>query len=421
MINSISANKKFYLPIIVLLSWLIFTIISFAYGPYDYDLINPIQFYLYLLLIHLFLFFGYKKGLKSRGRNFKININYVKLIKRLVIVVFYYNLIKLIFHGGGAINAFETFYDASLSYEKNVSGHFSGVFSYADMIFYPIYMIAITNVIVNYKLIPGLYRFYFYFLIALPILSAIGSATRSGIVQTIIISTAGILLAILRNNILITRRMKFVMFFVVGFLLFLFLGYTSLLVTSRGGIGLNNLITGDPPRDDFFLNEHVSPEFQLLITSISFYISHSYYRLNKAMDMPFEGIGFGFSNSVFIINNIEKFTGWSGLSDISYGIRLDRSDGNGDFGVFWSTFYTWIASDVTFPGVLIVVFFIGYFFSLALKDSTSFNNPLAISTFCLLFYVIFHFAFNNPFQDGQGVATYFLIPMLWYVTRKNNV
>jgi len=159
-------------------------------------------------------------------------------------------------------------------------------------------MIVITNLIVNYKLISGLYRFYFYFLIALLILSAVGSATRSGIVQMTIISVAGILLSIFRNNILITRRMKILMFFVVGFMIFLFFGYTSLLVTSRGGIGLNNLITVDPPRDDFFLNEYVSPEFQLVITSISFYISHSYYRLNKAIDMPFEGIGFGFSNSI---------------------------------------------------------------------------------------------------------------------------
>jgi len=126
---------NFYLPIILLLSWLIFTIISFAYGPYHYDLINPIYFYLYLLLIHCFLFSGYKVGLKSRGRDFNINISYIKLIKCLSIASFYYNFIKLIFHGGSASNVLETFNDASLSYDKNISGQFSGIFSYMDMIF----------------------------------------------------------------------------------------------------------------------------------------------------------------------------------------------------------------------------------------------------------------------------------------------
>jgi hypothetical protein len=412
-------NNKLYLPINILLFWLAFTVLSFAYGPYDYDVVNPVYFYLYLSLIHLFLFFGYRVGLKSYGRDFKFNVNYVKLMKRLIIIVFYYNLARLILSGGSALNILETFSDASLSYSKNISGQFSGLFfAYVDIIIYPAYMVVITNSIVNYRLIPRLYKIYFWFLIFLPIFSAIGSATRSGIVQTTIVSLAGILLAIYKKNLVLTTRRKVIALFASGFIIFLFLAYTSLLVSSRGGIGLNNLVTGDPPRDDFVLNRYLSPELQLVVTSISFYISHSYYRLNSAMNMPFEGVGFGFSNSVFVMDNIEKITGWHGLSDISYGIRLDKLDGNGDFGVFWSTFYTWIASDFTFPGVLIVIFFIGYFFALAFKDSLSFDNPLAISVFCLLFYFIFHFAFNNPLQDGQGLSTYLLLPIAWVLTRK---
>ena len=136
------------------------------------------------------------------------------------------------------------------------------------------------------------------------------------------------------------------------------------------------------------------------------------------MNLPFEGLGLGFTNSYFVMNNIEKMTGWSGLKDISYGLQLDKNVGVGSYGLYWSTFYTWIASDFTFFGTGIVVFLIGYNFSLALKDSINFLNPLSVTVYCLLFYFIFHFAFNNPLQDGQGITTYLFFPVVWLIYRK---
>jgi hypothetical protein len=135
--------------------------------------------------------------------------------------------------------------------------------------------------------------------------------------------------------------------------------------------------------------------------------------------MPFKGIGFGLSNSYFVMDNIESITGWSGLKKISYGVRLDSQVGAG-YGLYWSTFYTWIASDFTFPGTIVVIFFIGYYFSLALKDTLYYQNPLSVTVFCILFYFIFHFAFNNPLQDGPGLTCNLLLPLIWGILRKRN-
>jgi hypothetical protein len=137
------------------------------------------------------------------------------------------------------------------------------------------------------------------------------------------------------------------------------------------------------------------------------------------MNLPFKGLGFGLTNSYFVMDNIEQLTGWSELKEISYGVRLDKEIGS-NYGLYWSTFYTWIASDFTFPGTIIVVFFIGYFFSLAMKDSLYYSNPLSVTVFCTLFYFIFHFAFNNPLQDGPGLTTSFFTPLIWFILRKRN-
>lgn len=412
-------QKKIYSPIIFLLSWLGFTIFTFSFGPYYYKLTNPFVFYTYLILIHLFLFLGYKRGLRSNGRGCQFNINYLSFVKTALLISIGYNIVKLIYTGGGnIINFGSTFNDATTSYMNNVSGQNVTVFSYIDMIFYPIYLIAITNAIFSYKYLLKPYKICLYVLVMLPILTSIGSATRSGIVQIAMITMAAFLLAVYKKNIIVNRRQKIIISTLVIISVIGFLSYSSLLVSSRGGSYFDNALTGDPPRDDFFVTRYASPEVQLVVDSISFYISHSYFRLNEAMNMPFEGLGFGFSNSVFLINNIEKLTGWSGLNEISYGVRLDRGDGVGNYGLYWSTFYTWIASDFTFPGTIIVVFFIGYFLSLALKDSLYFSNPFSVTVFCLLFYFIFHFAFNNPLQDGQGITTYLLLPIIWFISRK---
>jgi len=416
--SSASSINKIYFPIVFLLSWLGFTIFVFSFGPYTYNITGAGYFYTYLLLIHLALFIGYKVGLKSHGRLLRFKVNYLKTIEGVIVLSACFNILKLMFNGGAVGNVIETFNDASLSYEKNITGHFASVFTYLDMIFYPIYVVAITNAITNYKNLRFQYRIFTVFLLMLPVFSSIGSATRSGIVQATMIIFSAILLSIYKRKIILTMRRKVIAILAIILAAIAFIAYNSLLVTSRGGISLYNLVTGDPPRDDFILNEFISPEFQLIIASISFYISHSYYRLNKAMDLPFEGLGLGFTNSVFIMSNIERLTGWNGLFEISYGIRLDREDGVGDFGLFWSTFYTWIASDFTFPGVIIIIFFIGYFFALSLKDSLLQDNPLSIATFCVLFYFIFHFSFNNPLQDGQGLATYFFLPLFWFFSRK---
>ena len=412
-------QHKIYLPIILLLSWLGLTLFTFFFGPYEYKLTNPAIFYIYLFFIHLALFMGYKRGQKSLGREMRNKFNYTKFIKVTIIVSLLYFVVKLIMDfGGDAQNFTKTFNDASNTYE-NSSLNNSNIFSYLDMLFGPISIIAITNTIFSYNNLPKRYKYSVYILIIFTIASSIGSATRSGIVQIAIISMAAFSLGIYKKNIILKYRHKVALWFFVISLVVGFLAYSSLLAATRGGgLIVNNPLTKEPPKEDFYLYKITSPIMHPLINNISFYISHSYYNLNQALNLPYKGLGFGLSNSYFIMNNVEKITGWSGLKDISYGVRLDKQAGIGGYGLYWSTFYTWIASDFTFPGTIVLIYIMGYFLSLALIDSINFPNPLSVTVFCTLFFFIFHFAFNNPLQDGRGLTTYLILPIIWLIFRR---
>jgi len=251
--------------------------------------------------------------------------------------------------------------------------------------------------------------------------SAIGAATRGQLAQIIMLSFAALILAIYQKNIVFRHYHKALMLFFAACVLIGFFAYSNYLIKTREAIdSAVNPITVERSNANYFLYKITPENLHPLINSTSFYVSHSYYQLNKALNLPCKGLGFGLSNSYFIMRNIEKVTGWSGLENISYGRRLDKEIG-ASYGLFWSTFYTWIASDFSFPGTIIVVFFIGFLLSLALKDALFCLNPLAVTSFCTIFHFIFHFPFNNPLQDGSGLTTCFVIPVIWLISRKSDL
>lgn len=51
------------LPLIIMLSWLLFTVFLFVYGPYEYDISNKAQLYTYLTVVHIMLCLGYFAGM----------------------------------------------------------------------------------------------------------------------------------------------------------------------------------------------------------------------------------------------------------------------------------------------------------------------------------------------------------------------
>jgi len=157
--------RKFYFPIIFLLSWLGLTIFIFIFGPYRYKITNSFIFYTYLFLIHISLYLGYVRGQRSFGREMRVKFDYYKFVEITVIISLFYFIAKLILTFGGDVRHFsDTFRNASKSYISSTLKH-SNLFSYLDIFFAPISLIAITNTIFNYKNLRKQFRYSVYILI----------------------------------------------------------------------------------------------------------------------------------------------------------------------------------------------------------------------------------------------------------------
>jgi hypothetical protein len=70
--------------------------------------------------------------------------------------------------------------------------------------------------------------------------------------------------------------------------------------------------------------------------------------------------------------------------------------------VYWSTFFTHPASDISFPGVVVLMALIGYLFGSSWRDTLTRGDPLACTVFFYLCILVFYLPANNQlFQGGE--------------------
>jgi hypothetical protein len=105
---------------------------------------------------------------------------------------------------------------------------------------------------------------------------------------------------------------------------------------------------------------------------------------------------------------------------MSYPKRIEE-EGWDALGL-WSSIYPWIASDVSFPGTIAVVFLIGRLFALAWFDALSGRNPFAYGMLAQFAIMLFYFPANNQTsQFGEGFTAFWAILVAWLITRNGKL
>jgi hypothetical protein len=158
---------------------------------------------------------------------------------------------------------------------------------------------------------------------------------------------------------------------------------------------------------------------QVGVLGLTGYLSHGYYALYLALDKPFVPM-FGVGNSFFLFRQAARLLDRPSIMDMPYPLRVQAADGWDAYGL-WGTIYPWIASDVSFPGTILIVFAIGRLFALTWLDTLRGENPFAVVMFAQFLIMLFYFSANNQcLQDGEGVATFWSTLLIWYCTRRTS-
>lgn len=140
------------------------------------------------------------------------------------------------------------------------------------------------------------------------------------------------------------------------------------------------------------------------------YFTQGYYGLSLAFQVPFKWTFF-LGNARGINSMVSAlFPSVPDLITETYPVRAGALFGY-DGLAHWYTIFSWLASDFTFFGALIIMYLVARLYAKTIIDSVEGKNPLAFSVFVLLnIGYIFLVANNQLFiQRGEALATIVLV------------
>ena len=160
--------------------------------------------------------------------------------------------------------------------------------------------------------------------------------------------------------------------------------------------------------------------FGRAVIALAGYLTQGYYGLSLALEQPYAPT-YGLGGSQFLARVGSRLTGSSRFEDRPYPMRVERSDGWDAYGL-WSSFYAWVASDVTFPGVLVLMALIGRLLAMSWLDTLEGSNFFAVGAFAVLTLMVVYLPANDQLLSSAESAVGFLgLLALWLWTRSGAV
>jgi hypothetical protein len=409
-----------FAPLLFFSVYLAATVLLFAYGPWRWPVRNPLQLYSFLFYSQVALFFGYCVGALRRPRGYYAPWSANTLIAFSLIV----NLLLLVptsLSRTGSIvpNLIEGLRNPGavyyLKFERGAAG--GNLVEYIRILLAPILTIYFPLAIffwprISRKLQVGTF-FVTFWLAAVWI--AIG--TNKGVADLLLLLPWLLWASNLSGIFKLGRTFKLVLaggavtLFILFFVIFTN-GFISR--TDGGNYSLEYLgATVDPQHPMVrLLPSNVSAG----AVALSSYITQGYYGLSLSLQVPFLP-NYGIGNSMFLYKNAAELLNNPDLETRPYPLRLQQYGWDGY--LYWSSIYPWIASDVTFPGTILVVALIGYLFARTWLETVYTRNPFAIAVYAQFSIMLFYFSANNQlFQNGEGVFGFLGLLCLWLVSRR---
>ena len=413
------------LPIIFFIVYLNSSVFLFAFGPWDWPVKDGTKLYVFLTFAHAALFLGYFSAAFSKSGKY-----YGKLkVQHIVLVSLILNLFLLLptslFRSGSVIPNIEAglanpgeMYRISLEMRRQGGG----VIEYVRIILSPILSLLMPLTFFYWGKLKPIVRYLsvFSMLFFLAIYVAIG--TNKAIADFILLFPCIILAGYFSGRLQFSRRRLIIIAVLVVFAFGSFFSFFSATMVSRMGTVENvatlPVLNLSADLENFTLKPLPDQVKNPAVALIN-YFTQGYYGLYLSLEKPFVPM-FGVGNSIFLYFNAMKINGMKEMKEMPYPMRLgeDGWDGMGQ----WSTIYPWIASDVSFPGTILVVFMIGYVFALSWIDTLKGSNPFAVAVFAQFLIMLFYFPANNQvMQSGENLFGFYGLLVVWLYTRKKYI
>ncbi len=398
------------LPLFIWVAFSLLTIACYEYGvfffTYNVTGISKLILYLYLFLVHVFFIFGYRRGtrspmVKQEPLNLFKKNQLIGIVTIGVTLFLFFSFLNLLRSGVSFSSSFSDLNYARRNWIQSQGGlknHFFFILSISIIPYVSISTTYWNNISKRKKLLLILLVLFY-------ISEGVRGGSRSGIYSIFTIFFIGILSAIISMRIKMYLR-KFAILTCI--LMLLFLSYCTKVRVSRNRTttsGYVRQLLTVPEYSKTIKREH--PFLSILpdwlgpgVISATYYLGHGYDGLARCLEKPFKGVGWGMGSSTVVLRNMSRFLKDDDIYNLSYFYRLQKEDGFPKS--LWITMYPWIASDFTFTGSIVFLYFLGWLLGASWMSSLKFYDPAAAICLTIIFSTMMHC--HNNFSTGDYVS-----------------
>ena len=415
-------------PLLFFQVYLSITVWLFFYGPWPWEVGQPVLLFVYLVAAQVCIAAGYLLAWRRVGGEVALparieseTVDGIAFLKVALTVTAVLALPSSMSRTGAwipdiAAGVGNTGLAYNENFERLTAGNAFVVVEYMRMLASPWLVAVFPLTVLYWTRLSWLYRATALALIAFNLAIYVSTGTNKGIADVVVTLPWLVLLA-MSTGLLRTRRLGWKLSVTSAVLLGTFIYFFSAGQLQREGSGseYGTFFTGAAvlqADSGHFISALLPEEFRIVFEALSRYVVHGYYALSLALQTDSPST-WGFGHSMFLARNADLVFGtdhfvWKSLPGL-----LERNDAWGQF-LLWHSIYPWLASDVGFVGALGVLGCLAYLFGLAWGRALTTASARWTVLLFLLFVLFYYVPANNQvFQSGETCIGFFLL--LWMV------
>jgi hypothetical protein len=418
-IRSVGAIKL--LPLLFFFTYLNVTVLIFAFGPWPWPVRDPLKLYGFLALAHLALAAGYLGAIRRPARLSTVRWSPGKLLWVSIVLNLLLLSPTLKYRTSGQVEILAAITDPGRAYFRALSAPTNSYeiryVEYVRIVSGPVLGLLLPLSVVYWRRLGWWTRLSALVAIAGDLSLWLATGRNKGLADLVIVLPWLLLIGQRSHSraFPLKRVVRMIALLLVGGLLFaaMFTWFVSSRYTTKTIIPYDDSaqIEARPPltRPDLqFAND--------MIVGLTMYVSQGYYALSLGLDEPFVPT-WGIGNSRFLMSLAEKLTGNETLHDKTYPARIEKYgwDALGKF----HTFYLWIASDLSFPGTIVVAYLLGRLLAVCWVSALVGTNPLAAVLLVNVLIIFYYIPANNQIMQFPEHTTAFWVSLgVWWMTTR---
>jgi len=429
------------LPMNIFQIYLLSTFLLFLFGPFIWEIDNYLELIIYVIVYFTSLYFGYYHFSKKINL---ININvgnidaYDKKIARIFIFSCFFTIFYSVVFKYSATGSLEVSSDIfsnlgdsyfeRLKYSENDSSNLTYIPMQICTLLYVATYFYIPIAVLYWEKFKKSFKIILFVTASINAITWLSMGTNKGLGDLLILFMFSFLYKTIAfySSDLKKYMIRFTLICLIPIIIF----FTIFTLTQQQRSGFSGY-TAESVYTNTILHRYVTYDENNIILSIfgdvgknailsSYgYVSMGYFGLAKCLELPFEWT-YGMGHSRALTSYVDQYFGYDSENK-NYLIRNERKTG-WPAGMFWSTVFPWLASDLTFPGVALFMFFVGAFFCTVWKRFLIHRDFISLVVLCqITIFIIYIPANNQLFQSRMSFFGSISILIIYVFSSKKSI